>query len=528
MISNMGRLLRQTALRFSDKIAVINVERNRRFTFWQLHELTNKACNMLRDTFGLREGDAYATLLENDNMSLLHLWMTKGWCTELWLSMRDSLEEHLYQIDYVKPRLVFIESNLLSQYYDFLSERNIAIIYMDKLDALMRNTYYFWELMEKSSPEETDVEYVADDVNKHICLLRFTGGTIGKGKCAMYSLSNILSASCNSSNFSEVFPHDNPKILVSTPITHASGTMILPAHFRGGTVITLNRPDIDTICKTVEREKVEVIYTVPTVLYRMIDMDLQKKYDLSNLKIIRYGTSPISLSKLEDLIKEFGRIFVQGYAGTETWIPGTTLGRNEHNVKTKAGKKRLNSVGRPVPGVEIKIADVNGHELPIGEKGEIWMRSPHTIQGYYNDPKQTKENFSENGFWKSGDIGFMDHEGFLCLLDRKKDMIISGGFNVYPAEVENCLNSHPAVANSGVIGIPHDDWGEAVHAEVVLKQGIEISQEQLINYCKQHIARYKAPKTIKFVDELPLTPIGKVSKREMRKKYWGRSERQIH
>lgn len=527
-LMNAGRMLKQVELRYGKLTALVNVERNRAFSYWELHEITNKVCNMLRDTFGLREGDRYATLVENDNMALVLIWMLKSLCTVVWLGIRDSLEEHLYQIDYTKPRLIFIEKQLLPEYYEFLSERNMIIISMDKPDVPMRGLYYFWELIDQSSPSDPDAEYGYDDVNKHICLLKFTGGTTGKGKCAMFSLENFLSAATNSSWGTEVFLSENPKLLVSTPLTHAASSYVLPCYFRGGTIVTINRVDIEQMCQTVEKERIDLLQSIPTVLYRMVDMGLTKKYDLSSLKIIRYGASPISPSKLEVLIKEFGRIFVQGYAATESWTPCTILGRNDHDVTTEAGRKRLHSLGRVVPGMEVKISDDNGCELAIGEVGEIWIRGPITIQGYHNDPEQTKENFSGDGFFKSGDMGYMDNEGFIYLVDRKKDMIISGGFNVYAVEVENCLNSHAAVKESAVVGIPDDYWGEAVHAEVVLKEAERIGQEELINYCKQHIARYKAPKTIKFVTELPLSPIGKVLRRAIKEKYWENQKRRIH
>ena len=293
-------------------------------------------------------------------------------------------------------------------------------------------------------------------------------------------------------------------------------------------MLTLNRPDVDMICRTVEKERVGLIFTVPTVLYRMLDMNLQKHYDLSSLKTIRYGGSPISPSKLEGLIDQFGMIFVQAYGSTETWTPCVVLGRKDHDVNSDTVRNRLNSVGRPMPGIEVQISDDNGNEVKIGEKGEIWIRGFPITQGYYKDPDQTKENFSENGFWKSGDIGYMDKDGFIYLVDRKKDMIISGGFNVYAKEVEDCLNSHPVVRMSAVVGIPDDYWGEAVYAEVVLKEGEKISEEELISYCKDRIARYKAPKTIKFVDELPLSSVGKVLRRAVKEKWWGKEARGVH
>ena len=529
MLINMSRLLRQMALRFSERMALVNVERNRRFTFWQLHVLTNKLCNLIKDKFGLSEGDVYATLLENDNMGLFHFWMTKSPATALWLDIRESVEEQLSQIDYVQPRLIFIEAELLSKYYEHLCDRDIAIVCMDKTDEALKNVHCFWDLIDKASSSEPSIEYVADDVDQHICLFKFTGGTTGRAKCVMFSLSNILNPGFNPAHYYEVLPFDHPKALLSSPITHvASGQMVIPVCVKGGTIVTTNRADIERMGSIIEQEKIDFIYSIPTVLYRMLDMNMPRKHDLSSLKTIRYGASPISPSKLESLLKEFGQIFVQGYASTECWPPATMLVRRDHGTETEEQIKRLGSVGQPVPCVEIQICDDNGLKQPIGEKGEIWIRGPNTVKGYFKDPEQTSENFSANGFWKSGDIGFIDDKGYVYLVDRKKDMIVSGGYNVYATEVENCINRHTAVLNCAVVGIPDENWGEAVCGIVVLRKGATVEQQELIDYCKQHLARYKAPKKIDFVNELPLSSVGKVLRREVRRKFWKEREREIH
>lgn len=518
MILSPARILRQTALRYADEIALVNYERNRRLTYRELHRLTNRACNMLADRFHLGEGDTVATLLQNDHMGLLFIMSMKTACTNLWLGIMDSVKEHLYQIDCVKPSLIFIEKDLLDQYYEPLAQRNIAMVSMDAPDAPKPGVYHFWDLVAESSPEDPGIQFSADDANEHVWLLKFTGGTTGRGKCAMYALSNYMAPGTNLS-YTEVFPHPKPKVMLSTPITHAAGAMVIPTHFLGGTIITQNRAEIEIFCQAIEKERVELIYTVPTVLYRMVDMGLTKKYDLSSLQTIRYGSAPISPAKLEELIEQFGRVFIQGYASTESWVPGTILMRADHDVSTEVGRKRLRSVGSPVPGMEFMIVDEAGREKPIGEEGEIWIRGPHTIKGYYNDPDQTREGFSTDGFWRSGDIGYMDRDGFVYLIDRKKDMIISGGFNVYATEVENCINAHPSVQSSIVVGISDEEWGERVHAEVKLKSDQMISEADLIAHCKENLSKYKVPKSIAFVETLPLSSVGKLLRREVRKKY---------
>jgi fatty-acyl-CoA synthase len=172
------------------------------------------------------------------------------------------------------------------------------------------------------------------------------------------------------------------------------------------------------------------------------------------------------------------------------------------------------------------IADLQGSPLPAGETGEIWLRTRATINGYYGNPDATAAEF-ENGFWKSGDIGYVDDGGYLFIVDRKKDMIITGGFNVYAIEVEGALVEHPAVMMSAVVGVPHPDWGEAVHAEVILRDGAAVTEEELIDHAKRRLGSYKAPKTITFVSELPLSPVGKVLRRQVRQRYWSGQDRNV-
>lgn len=522
---NFGRLMLQAAKMYAEKEALVNVEKNRRFTFMELHLLTNRICNMMRDRFGLKEGDAYATLMENDNNSIFSLWLCKGQAAGLWMNYRDSFDEHMYQIDYVGPKVIFIETELLDRYYDALRQRGISIVCMDKPGEGREGLYYFWDLLEGVKPDETGVEY---DYEKHITLFRFTGGTTGKGKCAMYTLRSFLDAVCPYYGHPENFLDDSVKFLHVAPITHGTILNVLPVFFKGGTNLTLNLPDLKKMCEVIQKEKVNATFVVPTLLYRLVDLGLEKMYDLSSLSIVLYGAAPMSPAKLEVLQEKFGNIFVQVYGSSEAIPPLVFLGKKDHIIRSEGDRTRLSSAGRALTGVELIIVDDSGKELPGGETGEIWVRGPSVVKGYYRDPDQTAEGFSPDGFWKSGDMGYLDERGYVYIVDRKKDMIVSGGFNVYAVEVENVINSHPAVQQSAVISVPHEDWGEAVHAEVILKENMEISGEELISYCKDKLGKYKVPKTVSFVAELPTSAVGKVLRRQVREKYWQGQKRRVN
>ncbi|MGO4810828.1 class I adenylate-forming enzyme family protein [Cupriavidus sp. 2MCAB6] len=521
MKMNFARLTGQLAMLHRDREALVNIERSRRFTHAELHRYTNRVVNMMRERLSLRRGDIYMCILENDNLSLLHAWTAlKGEAAVAWTNYRDSIDEHRWQIDFIRPKVVFLENALLDRYFDMLRERGIQVVCMDPPATARDGLSCFGDLLE--GVEDTDPG-IESDTTSDILVYRFTGGTTGKSKCAQYTMDNWLS---NRDSFYAVDEHwldAGTRYMHMAPISHGSGMGMLPTLFRGGCTVTQNMPDLDQWCRNVETEKITIGMMVPTLLYRLLDMAQASAYDLSSLSTLFYGAAPMSPVKLRQLQQRFGNIFVQVYGSTECIQRVSALTKADHATATD---ERLGSAGRVIAGTELLVADEAGKELPPGQTGEIWLRGRGIIPGYFNNPEGTAAEF-EDGFWKSGDLGYVDEDGFLFIVDRKKDMIITGGFNVYAIEVEAALNSHPAVAISAVVGIPHEQWGEAVHAEVVLKQSAEVSEAVLIEHVKSSIGRFKAPKAITFVAELPVSVVGKVQRRQVREKYWKGHTRRV-
>jgi fatty-acyl-CoA synthase len=524
MKTNFARTVAALSRQYADREALVNVERNRRYTFHELHLLTNRIVNMMRSKLGLTRGQRYLLILENDNISLLHLaTIFKGEAAGAFTNFRDSVAEHTWQIDWIEPKVVFLEVGLLDRYYDLLHQRGIDIVCMDPPPALREGLHYFWDLLDGVSDALPQVEH---DVMKDILLYRFTGGTTGKGKCAEYTIDNWLG--CRDSFYAipdQVFTSAT-RSLQFAPLSHGAGMMVLSNFFRGGCLVTQNIPDLKQWCRTVEAEKITLSFLVPTLLYRLLDLEEARNHDLSSLETVFYGAAPMSPEKLKLLRARFGGIFMQAYAATESPVAVGILDKADHEFGPNDDTKRLSSAGRPGPGIEVMIADDAGNEMPLGEMGELWLRTRGTIKGYYKNPEGTASEFA-NGFWKSGDLGYMDPEGYFYIVDRKKDMIISGGFNVYAIEVEAAINSHPGVTMSAVVGIPHEEWGEIVHAEVVLKNGAQVSADELIAHVKSSIGSYKAPKSVVMVTELPLSVVGKVLRRTVREKYWKDRERRV-
>jgi acyl-CoA synthetase (AMP-forming)/AMP-acid ligase II len=511
------------AQRFSDREALVNLERERRYSFSELHLLTNRIANLMRDRLGLRQGDVYLCILDNDNLSLLHHWTVfKGEATAAWTNYRDSLAEHLWQTDRVKPKVAFLERALLASHLEPLRERGVEIVCMDPPTSHSEGVHDFWHLVEEASDANPGIQH---EVYEDVLLLRFTGGTTGRGKCATYTVDNWLA--CRDAFYAHPEPlwNSDMRFLHLAPLSHGSGMMVLPCFFRGGCAITQNVPDLGLWCGHVEAERATAAMMVPTLLYRLLDLPEAEKHDLSSLETVLYGAAPMSPDKLRLLQDRFGNVFVQVYGATECCVPITCLGKSDHEGALER-PERLASAGRVTPGVELRIVDLEGNPLSANETGEIQVRSRGTIAGYYDNPEQTQAEFA-GGFWRSGDLGVIDSDGFVTIVDRKKDMIVSGGFNVYATEVEAALDGHPAVLMSAVVGVPHEEWGEAIHAEVMLKEGHAAGAEELIEHVKARLARFKAPKTVAFISELPLSAAGKVLRRKVREKYWTGRDRQV-
>jgi fatty-acyl-CoA synthase len=478
----------------------------------------------MRDNLGLRRGDRYLLILDNDNISLMHAWtIFKGEAAAAFTNYRDSIDEHTWQIDWMEPKVVFIEIALLDRYYDLLRRRGVEVVCMDPPPAPRVGLHYFWDLL-KVAPDT--LPRIESDLTADTLLYRFTGGTTGKGKCAQYTIDNWLGCRDSWYGLPDNIFTDTTRILQFAPLSHGAGIMLLSTFFRGGCLVTQNVPDLKQWCRTVEAEKIDTSFLVPTLLYRLLTLEEGDAHDLSSLRTIIYGAAPMSPDKIKLLRERFGSIFTQAYAATESLAVVCTLPKADHDSANEANTHRLASAGRIVPGTELIIADDQGNEVADGEVGELWLRSRGTVSGYYKNPEGTVSEFS-NGFWKSGDLGYIDEKGYVYIVDRKKDMIISGGFNVYAIEVESAINSHPEVLMSAVVGVPHEEWGEAVHAEVILKEGAQATAEALIAYVKRKIGSYKAPKSVAIVSELPTSAAGKVLRRTVRERYWQGHRRRV-
>jgi long-chain acyl-CoA synthetase len=355
----------------------------------------------------------------------------------------------------------------------------------------------------------------------------YTSGTTGLPKGVMLTNAN-MSAAIEAAN--ETFHiSDDTVSLVAMPLFHIGGSgWALCGMSRGGRSVILRDVDPNLLLELIARERITEMFLVPAVLMFLLATPSLETTDLSSLRIIFYGASPISEDVLVKCMHAFGCAFCQVYGMTETTGAITSLPFEDHDP-TGPRRGLLRSAGKPHESVELRIVDPEtGTDAPVGGVGEVWTRSPFNMAGYWGKEGETAATVSEDGWLRTGDAGYFDADGYLYLHDRIKDMIVSGAENVYPAEVENVLLSHPAVADAAVIGVPHETWGETVKAIVVLAPGASLDEASIVEHCRANLAHYKCPTSVDVTDALPRNPSGKILKRELRAPYWAGKERAIN
>ena len=315
--------------------------------------------------------------------------------------------------------------------------------------------------------------------------------------------------------------------LVTLPMFHVGGLRsTLMAMLVGCRTVVMREADPAEILRIIPKYGVTVANMVPAVIQFVLGVPAANHTDFSSLRTVIYASAPITDSVLVAGLEAFACEFIQGYGLTETTALITELAGPEHDPRNRP--HLLRSCGKPYPWVEIRIVDPStGEDMPQGEVGELWTRSGHNMKGYWNNPTATAQTVTADGWLKTGDAGYVDADGFVFLHDRMKDMIVTGGENVYPAEVENILMNHPGVGEVAVIGVPDERWGEAVKAVVVKAPGADLTEAGLIAFARESLAGYKLPKSVDYVDTLPRNPMGKVLKRKLREHYWAGVHRRI-
>lgn len=504
-----------------NKIATINGDRQH--TWKQLKDRIARFAGALK-SIGVQDGDRVAILaLNSDRYFEYYFGVPWAGACVVPLNIRWSAPENAYSLKDAGAEVLVVD-DAFAKMVPALKAQGVplkTVIFIGD-GELPEGMLSYEKLIQVHQPAPDAGRGDAD-----LAGIYYTGGTTGFPKGVMLTHSNMWSSAI--ALVSLINLNEENRVLHAAPMFHlADGAMTQGGVLAGSTHVFIPMFTPAGTIQAIEAKKATHALLVPVMIQMVINDPSVKDADLSSLEFILYGASPIAESVLIQAMETFSEAaFGQGYGQTELAPLATMLAPKYHTTEGPfAGK--LKSAGQAIPCVEIRIVGEDGTELPLGEIGEITVKGPNAMVGYWNKPEETAVSL-RNGWVHTGDAGYMDEEGFIFLVDRVKDMIVSGGENVYSAEVENAMHNHPAIDQAVVIGIPHAEWGEQVHAEVILKEGHTATEEDIIAKTKEYIANYKCPRSIKFRTEpFPLSGAGKLLKRDVRKPYWEGKERQIN
>jgi acyl-CoA synthetase (AMP-forming)/AMP-acid ligase II len=444
---------------------------------------------------GVRAGDKVAILSGNDARAFACVFgiARRGavWCP-------------------INPRNTAAENRAMLVLFDCVA-LIYAAAYADVVDGLDLPTTVCLDDLDAWLGEGSDF---GDEPPDDMVMIVGTGGTTGRPKGVQITDRNIETMTALTLMGYPFAPR--PVYLAMAPLTHAAGVLCFPVMAMGGEVVIMAKPDLTAFLALVEHHRVTHTFLPPTLIYMLLAHEMLATTDLSSLQCFWYGAAPMSPSRLEQALTAIGPVMAQLFGQTEAPMMISMLPPADHfRPDGSVARERLTSAGRPAPLVTVGILAQDGTPLPTGERGEIAVRSSLVMAGYYKNPEATAEA-SRHGWHHTGDIGYLDDKGYLFIVDRAKDMIITGGFNVYSAEVEQALLAHPGVRDCGVVGLPDEKWGERVVAVVQPQEGAQVTAEELIAYAKERIGSVKAPKQVHVWPDLPRSTVGKVLKAEIR------------
>jgi len=511
----IGDICRRSARLWPNKTAV--VYEKTRLTYNQLDSRVNRLANALHSQ-GVGKTDRLAVLSENTHKYLeIYFAASKLGISVTPLNFRLVNEEIQHIVD-DSESTVFLVGDGYEDRVRSLKSSLPGITVWIAMDRPTEGFLFYEELLAQASAAEPGL----DPDENEMAILMYTGGTTGLPKGVMMSHRGLMCAMAGAAIMCG-FRRDDITCFV-LPLFHVSFWPAFAVLLAQGTVVINRKPDLDGMLKLIQDEKCTHINAVPTLYGWMLQTADVDAYDLSSLRLITYAGSPFPQELLRQCIAKFGPIFEQAYAMTEC-IGGTFLLKEDHALKGECAKL-LSSAGKPCVIVDVSVRDEDDNDLPPGSIGEIVIRGKSMMMGYWKNPELTAQVI-RNGWYRTGDMGYQDEDGYLFLVDRKADMIVTGGENVYPKEVEDALYQHPAVAMAAVVSAPDPKWGERVQAAVVLKPDQHATQDELIAYCKARLAGYKCPKLVDFWDRLPTTPVGKILRKEVKRKFWEGHARSI-
>ena len=506
-LTSAGDLLARNARLYPNEIGLIF--ENSRFTWSELNARAVAFANSLF-SLGLERGDRVAIYAKNSNQWVEALFgLAQVGLVSVTVNYRLTANEVKFIVENSGAKAIICDES---------TEQN-SLEVREKVKSLefVVNSLFFENLVEN---EQSKIENRKSKIEgDEPCMLLYTSGTTGFPKGAVYSHYSLLVGMLV--HVHAIASRQTHRVMLPSPLYSAAGIAGIYCAVYVGSQISLINYDVETACKTIERDKITFTNLVPTTIQMLLASEVSHNYDLSSLEVLLYGGSPIPENVLREAMQRFPKCgFRQTFATTETGCAGTVLEPSEHRLALENVEKKhlLQTCGRPQTNVDVRIVDDNWNFLPADEVGEIAIRTEANMVGYWQNDAATAKTLRD-GWLRTGDMARMDADSYLYLVDRKNDMIVSGALNVYPSEVELVLQEHESIFEVAVIGVPSEKWGEEVKAIVVLKEGENVSETDIIKFCEGKLAGFKKPKTVEFIDKLPRNLTGKILKKDLRERF---------
>jgi len=516
---NTTEFLTITSAICPDKEAI--VFEGKRYTFAQLADRTNRLGNAFTG-LGLKKGERIASLMVNCNQCIeTYFASAKIGGVYVPLNFRAKGSELTYMLNTADASAVLVGERYL-ELVESIKPSLTTMKHFISVDKPHQGMLFYNDLLKSGSPDDIFTEIGDDDMT----ILMYTAGTTGFPKGVM-----LTHKSFSIYVLDNVTPPDTDTIeknILTVPLYHVAGIQAMMAAIYGGRTLVIERQfEPADWMGLVQKEKVGRAMMVPTMLKQLIDNPDFKKFDLRSLQVITYGAAPMPLEVIKKAIQLMPKVsFINAFGQTETASTITALSPEDHVITgaTEAERekklKRLSSIGKPMADIEMKVIDEGGKEVPVGQVGEIVARGPRVMTGYWKDEEKTKKTIDKDGWVHTGDMGYKDEAGYYFLAGRATDLIIRGGENISPEEVENIIFAHPKIDDVAVIGVPDDEWGEVPKAICVVKKGCEdCTPEEIMEHCRKNLASYKRPRSVIFIKELPRVSMGKVQKKVLREQY---------
>ncbi|AOY94366.1 AMP-dependent synthetase [Cupriavidus sp. USMAA2-4] len=511
--------LQRAARYWGDRPAVMH--RERVLSFRQLDERSTRLANALLG-LGLRPGDRVAVQSRNcAELVEIECALYKSGLVKAALNPRFTAAEASDVVENCTPR-AFIGGDGYTGYAR-TTPGFAAVEAFVALGGPAAGYLGYEDLLARGGTSRPPHRAAAADA----AVLHFSSGSTGRIKAAVQSYGNRMASLRKMLLGMDRQARPGDRLALIGPVTHASGMLMQPFLYCGATLVLFDRFEPAHFLAEVARLRITHVFMVPAMIHMLLADPALEQADLSSLKTLSYGAAPMAPARIREAWERIGPILSQGYGASESTSGVTRLSTADHAEAIAGRPGRLASCGRPHGETEVRVVDEQGREVAGDAIGEIVIRGEDVFQGYWGEPELTREVLVD-GWLRTGDLARVDEEGFIYLVDRKKDMIISGGFNVYPTEVEAVLYQHPDVMEACVISVPDATWGESVKAVVALRPGRALEAAALIAHCRERIADYKTPRSVEFVGELPKNPSGKVARKVVREPYWQGVARRVN